>query len=164
MEDTERATPVGPYVRHDGDGEAFWFLGSLLTTKATGAETRTGLAVIESLNPAGFAPPLHRHRREDEMFYVLSGTAQFQCDGETLAAGPGDFVLLPVGLPHTFIVGPEPFRTLQITVPSGFEEFVAEVGEPAPERSLPEPGPIDPAVLGHVAARHHIDVLGPPPR
>src|SRR3954452_6420843 len=117
-------SPVRPYLRREGEGEALWFLGSLVTVKATGADTGGRLTVVEFLNPPGFAPPLHRHLEEDEMFYVLSGTAQFRCDGETLAAGPVDFVLLPARLAHTFIVGPdEPLRTLQITTPSGFEQF-----------------------------------------
>jgi len=159
------ATPVRPYVRHDGEGDALWFLGSLMTIKATGAETRGQLSVAEFVNPPGFAPPLHRHLDEDEMFYVLSGTAQIQCDGDTFAAGPGDFVVLPVGLAHTFAVGTdEPWRTLQITAPSGFEQFAAEAGEPARARQLPEPGPVDPAVIGHAAARHAIELLGPPPQ
>ena len=153
-----------PYVRRDGEGEALWFLGSLVTVKATGGETRGRLTVVEFLNPPGFAPPLHRHLEEEETFYVLSGTAEFRCDGEAFTAGPGDFVLLPAGLPHTFVVGAdEPLRTLQITTPSGFERFAAEVGEPARERRLPDPGPIDPAALGHAAARHAIELLGPPP-
>ncbi|MFB6394380.1 cupin domain-containing protein [Polymorphospora lycopeni] len=107
---------------------------------------------------------MHRHQTEDELFYVLSGTAEFRCAGEVLPAGPGDLVLLPVGLPHTFLVGPdEPLRTLQITTPSGFEGFAAEAGERAPERRLPDPGPVDPAALGHAAARHGVELLGPPP-
>jgi quercetin dioxygenase-like cupin family protein len=154
-------TTVRPYVRRDGEGPAFWFLGSLMTVKATGAETRDRITVAEFVNPPGFAPPLHRHLGEDEMFYVLSGTAQIQCDGDAFIAGPGDFVLLPVGLAHTFAVGAdEPWRTLQITAPSGFERFAAEVGEPARARRLPDPGPIDPAALGHAAARHAIELLG----
>src|SRR5215831_1446824 len=96
-----------PYVRRDGEGPALWFLGSLVTTKATGAETGGRLTVVEFVNPPGFAPPLHRHLEEDEMFYVLSGSVQYQCDGEALTAGPGDFVLLPAGLAHTFLVGPD---------------------------------------------------------
>jgi mannose-6-phosphate isomerase-like protein (cupin superfamily) len=160
-----QGTPVRPYVRRDGDGEALWFLGSLVTVKATGAETRDRLTVVEFINPPGFAPPLHRHLNEDELFYVLAGTAQFRCDGEQFSAGPGDFVLLPAGLPHTFIAGTDqPLRTLQITAPSGFEQFAAEVGEPARARRLPDPGPVDPAALGHAAARHAIELLGPPPR
>jgi mannose-6-phosphate isomerase-like protein (cupin superfamily) len=159
------AASTPPYVRRDGEGEALWFLGCLVTVKATGAETGGRLTVVEFVNPPGFAPPLHRHLDEDEMFYVLSGTAQFRCDGEVLTAGPGDFVLLPARLPHTFVVGAgEPLRTLQITTPSGFEHFAAEVGEPAGARRLPEPGPIDPALLGHASARHAIELLGPPPQ
>ncbi|MCC5576822.1 cupin domain-containing protein [Microtetraspora sp. AC03309] len=158
------STKVRPYVRGEADGEALWFLGSLVTVKATGAETRGRLTVAEFVNPAGFAPPLHRHLEEDELFYVLSGTARFHCDGEVFPAGPGDFVLLPVGLAHTFVVGPEePLRTLQITTPSGFERFAATVGGPAGERRLPDPSPVDPVALGHAAAQHAIEILGPPP-
>ncbi|MEV4134195.1 quercetin 2,3-dioxygenase [Dactylosporangium sp. NPDC049742] len=161
MSDTE---PVRPYVRRDGEGEALWFLGSLVTVKATGAQTRGRLTVVEFVNPPGFAPPLHRHLEEDELFYVLSGTAQFHCDGQVLSAGPGDFVLLPTGLPHSFVVGAdEPLRTLQITTPSGFDRFAAAVGEPARAPGLPDPGPIDPVALGHAAAQHAIELLGPPP-
>src|SRR5215475_1856981 len=120
---------VRPYVSRDGDGEALWFLGSLVTVKAAAAQTRGRLTVVEFVNPPGFAPPVHRHLDEDEMFYVLSGSAEFRCGDDTFAAGPGDFVLLPVGVPHTFLVGDaQPLRTLQITAPSGFERFAAEVG------------------------------------
>jgi mannose-6-phosphate isomerase-like protein (cupin superfamily) len=161
----QQAAPLRPYVRADGEGEALWFIGSLMTVKATGTETNGRLTVVEFVNPPGFAAPLHRHLEEDELFYVLTGTAEFRCDGEAFIAGPGDFVLLPSRLPHTFIVGAdEPLRTLQITAPSGFEQFAAEVGEPAQDRRLPDPRPIDPAALGHAAGRHGIELLGPPPR
>jgi hypothetical protein len=67
------------------------------------------------------------------------------------------------------VVGPdEPLHVLQITTPAGFEEFVADVSEPARQRRLPDPGPPgaglpDPAALGHAAARHRVEILGPPP-
>lgn len=153
-----------PYVRRAEDGEAVWFLGSLMTVKATGAETRGALTVVEFTNPPGFAPPLHRHLAEDEMFYVLSGQARFHCEGEVFEASTGDFVLLPVGLPHSFVVdGGEPLRTLQLTTPAGFERFAAEVGEPAARRVLPEHSSIDPVALGHAATAHALEIVGPPP-
>lgn len=153
-----------PYLLRQGEGEALWFVGNLVTIKAGGAATRGRLTVVEFLNPAGFAPPLHRHRDEDELFYVLSGTASFRCDGQELEAGPGDFVFLPAGLPHTFIVGPEqPLRALQITAPAGFESFAAEAGEPARERRLPDPAPVDAAKLAAAGARHGVEILAPPP-
>ena len=97
------------------------------------------------------------------MFYVLSGGARYLCAGQELDAGPGDFVL-PKGEPHTFVVAPgEPLRALQLTTPAGFEGFAAAAGEPARERRLPDPGPVDPAALGHAAALHGIEILGPPP-
>ncbi len=160
-----QAAPTRPYMLRQGEGGTLWFLGSLVTLKATGDGTRGRLTIAEFVNPAGFAPPLHRHLDEDEMFYVLSGTAEFRCDGQAFQAGAGDFVLLPVGLPHTFIVGgDEPLRVLQITTPSGFEHFAADAGEPARQRRLPDPGPVDPAALGRAAAQHAIELLGPPPQ
>lgn len=154
-----------PYLRRVDEGPAFWFLGNLVTIKASGAETGGRLTVAEFVNPPGFAPPLHRHQVEDEMFYVLSGSARFHCADKELHAGPGDFVLLPFGVAHTFVVGAnEPLRALQITTPAGFENFAAEAGCPASERRLPGPALIDPAALGHAASRHGIEVLGPPPQ
>ncbi|HZV50665.1 MAG TPA: cupin domain-containing protein [Candidatus Dormibacteraeota bacterium] len=153
-----------PYRLGPDEGHALWFLGNLVTVKADGAATRGRLTVVEFLNPPGFAPPLHRHREEDELFYVISGTATFHCDGEILEAAPGDVVFLPAGRPHTFVVGPDqPLRTLQITTPSGFESFAAAAGEPARQRRLPEPGSIDAEVLSRAAAAHAIEILGPPP-
>ena len=153
-----------PYLLRDGEGEALWFLGNLVRVKAGGTATLDRLTVVEFVNPARFAPPLHRHRDEDELFYVLSGSACFRCDGEELPAGPGDFVLLPAGLPHTFIVGPdEPLHVLQITTPAGFESFAAEAGEPARDQRLPDPGPVDAGALATIGARYGIEILGPPP-
>src|ERR1700729_120054 len=114
-----QATPVRPYLRRETEGDTLWFLGSLVTFKATGAETRGRLTGAEFVNPAGFAPPLHRHLEEDEMFYLLSGTAEFRSDDQSFQDGPGDFVLRPVAPPHTFIVvNNEPLRYLQITTPA----------------------------------------------
>ncbi|HJQ06475.1 MAG TPA: cupin domain-containing protein [Nocardioides sp.] len=155
---------VQPYVLGPDQGDTYAFLGSLFTVKATGAQTGGAVSVAEFVNPPGFAPPLHRHLVEDEMFHVLTGSALFLCEGRELSASAGSFVLLPRGLAHSFVVGPdEPLHYVQITSPAGFEEFVAAAGEATTERRLPDPGPIDPAALGHAAATHRIEILGPPP-
>ena len=154
----------GPRLVPAGQGDALWFLGNLVTLKATGKETGGRVTVVEFLNPPGFAPPLHRHLHEEEMFLVLDGRAAFTCGDETVDAAPGDFVLLPAGVPHTFVVSDDgPLRTLQITTPAGFEDFAAAVGEVATERRLPDPGPVDPAALAHAGGLHGVEILGPPP-
>lgn len=151
-------------VLKSAEGTAYWFLDSLVTVKVSGAQTSGRLTVLDFLNPPGFAPPTHRHLVEDEVFYVISGSAVFFCDGETFEAGEGDTIFLPVGSTHSFRVSDaHPFRTLQITVPSGFEEFTAEAGTVATSHDLPSPAPIDFAAVGQAAARHNIEIVGPPP-
>ncbi len=153
-----------PYLLRAGEGDALWFLGNLVTLKAVGSATHGRVTVAEFVNPPGFAPPLHRHRDEDELFYVLDGSARFDCGPMSVGASAGDFVLLPAGLPHSFVVDTSgPLRALQITTPAGFEDFAADAGRPAEHRRLPDPAPIDPIALGHAAARHGIEILGPPP-
>lgn len=145
------------------EGQAYWFLGSKVIVKAAGEQTRHRLTILDFTNPPGFAPPVHRHLVEDECFYIISGHATYLVDGRELPAGPGDFVFLPVGSTHTFIVSDDaPLRTLQITVPAGFEEFTAEAGVPATGDTPPD-APVDPAALTAAAARHQIEILGPPP-
>lgn len=159
----DRSRPRGSVLRAE-EGAAYWFLGSLVTVKVSGEQTRGRLTVLDFVNPPGFAPPLHRHLTEDECFYVISGRARFRCEDESFEARAGDFVFLPVGSTHSFrVVGDEPLRTLQITVPAGFEEFTAEAGEPARQRELPEAHPVDPVALTSAAARHDIEIVGPPP-
>jgi quercetin dioxygenase-like cupin family protein len=158
--------PIGPLHVRDGEGEALWFLGNFLTVKVGGERTRGRLTVIDFVNPPGFAPPLHRHENEDEVFYVLEGGATFLCDGAEIPAVPGDLVHLPAGLPHSFIVGATaPLRVLQITTPSGFEQFAREAGGPAATRRLPTepPTPAQIAALPELAKVFDMEILGPPP-
>jgi quercetin dioxygenase-like cupin family protein len=42
----------------------------------------------------------HRHPAAPEVIQVLSGQGEHWQDGERLAVGPGDIVLVPAGLPH----------------------------------------------------------------
>jgi mannose-6-phosphate isomerase-like protein (cupin superfamily) len=155
-------TPV-PYVRTHAEGESIWFLGTLMTIKAGTAETAGQFSLIEQTLPLGFAPPLHVHHAEDEAFYILEGSFTFYCGDQTLAAPAGSFVYLPKDLPHSFRVDQAPARLLQWTIPAGFERFHVEVGEPAPQLTLPPPGP--PAVdkLLALAPNYQVEILGPPP-
>jgi len=151
------------YKLSPGEGTALWFTNALVMVKTGGPETRQRLTVVEILHPPGYAPPMHRHLVEDESFYIISGTALFESNGERFIVEQGDFVFLPQGSTHSFLAGTqEPFRCLVITVPAGFETFAAEAGEPAARRELPEPKPIDGQELASIAARHNIEIVGPP--
>jgi mannose-6-phosphate isomerase-like protein (cupin superfamily) len=62
--------------------------------------------------------PLHRHRSEDEAWYVLEGELAFRFGSREFTVGAGSGVLLPHGTPHTFWnPGPRPVRYLLIVRP-----------------------------------------------
>lgn len=164
-EDTAAATDLQgrAYKLGADEGTALWFTNALLMVKTGGPETKQRLTIVEILHPAGYTPPMHRHLTEDESFYIISGTGLFESDGQRFTVQKGDFVFLPQGSTHSFLVGPEePLRCLVITVPAGFETFAAEAGAPAARRELPEPEPIDGQKLTTIAARHNIEIMGPP--
>lgn len=157
------AEPVRPYRLKADEGEATHFLGNLVLGKCDGKQTGGQLAVFEFVHPPGFAPPLHRHTREDEALYIIEGDLEAYCEDESFQAGAGDFIWLPRGLAHTFIVGTGGARVLTLATPAGFEGFVAGAGQPATSRTLPPPGEPDLAALGHAADLYGITLLGPPP-
>lgn len=47
-------------------------------------------------------PPLHVHDDQDDTFYVLEGVLTVQVGDKVMEVGPGDFVSVPPGVPHTF--------------------------------------------------------------
>ena len=120
---------------------------------------------MEFLHPPGFATPRHIHHRADEAFYVLSGSIHGFCGDRVWAAGPGAFVWLPKGVPHGYSVEEGvPVRTLAITVPGGFDTFVASLGEPALRPELPPTVELpDIEVLLAIATADGQEILGPPP-
>jgi quercetin dioxygenase-like cupin family protein len=152
----------GVIVHRDGEGEAIWFLDNLITVKASARDgARFGLA--ENRVPAGSVTPFHRHRDDDESFYVLEGTMTlFLEGGRVLEARPGTFVRIPHGVAHGFRAKAA-LRMLVLSDPAGFLEFVRDYGVEAPRRELPPSAEPDFERLAAVAAKHRIDIIGPLP-
>ncbi len=155
---------IAPIAHGAGEGEAIWFLGSLVTIKSSGATTGGQVAVMENHGPRGSGSPLHIHRREDEWFYVLEGELTFTVGGERIVATAGSFVYGPKDIEHTFTVTSDEARFLLVGQPAGFEDFVRAVGEPAERNEIPPPAtePPDPEGLARVAAEYGIEITGPP--
>lgn len=162
---TEASESSTPFKRAGAEGRRIWHLGSLLTVKATGADTGGRYSIVEYLAPAGPATPLHRHRDEDELFLVDDGELTFVVGDEVIEAQTGDIVHGAAGFPHAILVRSETARFTVVTVPAGFEEFFIDTGEPAGDEGLPPPpaGPPDLEGLTAAAAAHHVEILGPPP-
>jgi quercetin dioxygenase-like cupin family protein len=153
-----------PYALAREEGQALWFLGTLVRVKATAEQTGGAFGLIDNVLLAGFASPYHMHRNEDESFYVVEGEMTFYVGDERVKAEAGAFVYGPRGVPHGFEVEETaPARILLQNYPAGFEGFPVEVGEPAKELTIPPAEAPDMERLMAVAAKYDIEILGPLP-
>src|SRR5262249_26322251 len=118
-----------------GGGKAYWLMGGLVTCKVLAEDTAWAYALVETLDPPDGGPPLHRHRREDEIWYVLQGEYAFHVGDETLPAPTGSFLFGPRDVPHCFQnIGAEHGRLLVMAIPAGMQGWVESVGQPATDR------------------------------
>ena len=140
--------------------EQIWFVANL----AEVLEDREDFSMVRMHHPAGDMPPLHVHEREDEGFYVLSGSLTLWVGDEPpVKLVPGEYALAPHGVAHTYRAGDDGAVALVTSLPGEFVAFVREVGEPAPRLELPVlDGPPDVERLARIAAAHGITLLGPP--
>ena len=154
----------GGYARGPGEGEALWFNGGLGVLRATGDQTQGRYAVMELLAPKGFASPLHIHRREDELFVVLSGEVRVQHGEAVIEAVAGSVVYGPRDVAHAFHVDSAEARLLLFFGPAGVEGFFREGGKPAGSLGLPPPDEqfLDRRALMEIASRYDQEFVGPP--
>jgi mannose-6-phosphate isomerase-like protein (cupin superfamily) len=140
---------VGP-----SDGKA-GFLGSIgVRFMIDGVEADERFSLVEHpMSPHALAAPLHRHTREDEYSYVLTGRMGALLGDEVVFAEAGDLVFKPRGQWHTFWnAGDEPARILEIISPAGFERFFAELVD------LGGVTQAEPQQLGELCARYELEM------
>jgi mannose-6-phosphate isomerase-like protein (cupin superfamily) len=154
-----------PYLIRPDEGGAIWSLGGHFRTLARDADTDGHFSLVEAIAFRATEPPLHIHHREAEAWYILDGQMTFRVGDETFVATAGSFAYAPKGIPHAFTVDVEPTRVLVLAAPAGFEAFAAELGIPALGTQPPDDLAVPlPEVLGPIAERYGIEVVGPPLR
>ncbi len=129
-------------------------LGGDVTFIVRGEQSNGALAALEAVNAPGEGPPLHLHGREDETVYVLEGDFRWKLGDGISVTGPGSFVFIPRGLPHTWqVIGDQPGRMLVTFVPAGMEGFFDRLSV------MKE---FDPEEFRAAGAEHAMEVVGPP--
>jgi quercetin dioxygenase-like cupin family protein len=150
-----------------GAGDHRFFLNHLATVKVSAGDSAAGMSAVEFTAPKGFGPPLHVHREEDEIMYVIDGEIRLDLGDESQVVTGGAVVSLPHGIPHVFQVLSDQARFLTVTSGAkahpSFDVFVQALGVPTDPTALPAPIEIDPGHVARVCADHGIEVLGPPP-
>ncbi|MBD2451951.1 cupin domain-containing protein [Nostoc sp. FACHB-152] len=148
-----------------GQGNSHWFAEDLYTFKAVGEDTGKAYTLCEVVvAPQGGGAPPHRHSQDSESFYILEGELEFYIDGEKIIATPGMFIYSPQGQIHQFTNKTYlPVKMLVWLTPSGFENFIADVGKPI--NQVISGSPLTRADLENILAtapKYGIEILPPP--
>src|SRR3954447_10071125 len=124
----------------DGPGnehaQAWWFLDTLVVEHRCAHDMET--IVMEMTLPVGSAAPLHVHDHLDDTWYVLDGEIIVRCGDDVSIAGPGHWVSMPRGVPHTFrVIGDRDARILLVHDNATFRDLIRDVGVPAESHIVP---------------------------
>src|SRR3954449_7732407 len=104
------------------------FRSGLITFHVDSTDSHGQVALIETQGAPGDEPPLHVHRNEDELFYVLEGRLKVVRGSEELTLSPGHSALLPRNVAHTFKIASGYARFLNYITPGGFEAYFRDLG------------------------------------
>jgi mannose-6-phosphate isomerase-like protein (cupin superfamily) len=149
LPETETRMPI---LHPPGSGKSVGVLGSRSTFKVLSAETGGAYALLEQEIPAGHGPPLHVHRHETEIFYILEGQFEVTVGDQKVPAPPGTTATCPRNIPHTFRnVGPTPGKLLLTIIPGRFGDYFLEVDD------IPDH---DRETIRQLAAKFDVEFLG----
>ena len=131
--------------------------GDRILLKLSGADTDGNFTLMECVTQPQGGPPLHRHMREDECFYVLEGAFEFEVDGQRIPAQKGCSVYVPRGSAHAFLnVGDTPGKVLVMVQPAGLDECLAELS------AATKGQPLNMSVAIPIFRKYGLELLGPP--
>jgi quercetin dioxygenase-like cupin family protein len=157
---------IGVKTLAAGQGTTGWLGGLGVRFMIPGADTGGGFTLVEHpMKPRALAAPLHRHSREDEFSYVLSGRVGALLGDDVVFGGPGDLIYKPRGQWHTFWnAGDEEAGLLEIISPADFEKYFEEIlevfvgGKPSPDKIVPIAAryglELDPSSIPALCARY----------
>lgn len=138
--------------------EALDVLGEPGLVKLSGGDTNNAVAVVYLTVPKLAGPPLHRHSREDEWFYVLDGEITCEVDGKRFSAGAGTSAFAPRGTAHAYQnFRDEAAHVLVMVTPAGLDQFFEDVT--AQNKGLCQP---DFVQMERLMQSYGMELLGPP--
>ena len=126
---------------------------STLSFKVTSAQTGGRLFLCEHTHHRKGGPPLHVHHEQEEWFLVEEGEVLFQVSDQRMVLKPGDSLLGPRGVPHTFSpTGDAPAKLLIAFTPAGkMEDFFRDAQKVPFEKQD-----------GEFYRKYGVEVVGPP--
>lgn len=155
---TLKAESFSLTAREGRTPEPLDILGQECLVKLANSDTNGAAAIFYLEAPPMSGPPLHRHSREDEWFYVLDGKVTLEVDGVRSVVRTGDSAFAPRGTIHAFqVFGPETARLLVMVTPGRLNQFFEALS--ALNKPLPAP---DFARTEQIMNEYGLELLGPP--
>lgn len=134
-------------------------LGQATLVKLASSDTGGEVAVFHLTVPPMSGPPLHRHSREDEWFYVLEGVMTIEVDGVRKTVKTGDSAFAMRGTVHAFQnFSQETGKMLVMTTPgTDFNQFFVALSAHNKGLEAPDlPGSVQ------IMQEYGIEMMGPP--
>lgn len=121
-------TTLAPVIRRAGEGEKRWFFGgAVMTWKLSSAHEDIHLMEVDMVE--GKSTPVHTHPISESM-WVLEGEIRYRVNDDEYEIGSGDFVMVPAGVPHAFLVTSPTAKVLGIQPTCECEPFYRGASEP----------------------------------
>jgi quercetin dioxygenase-like cupin family protein len=117
----------------------FWIGGQRQAVIVGGPETGGRYALSHSTIAVGGGALEHRHTREAEAFYVITGKLRFAIGDQTVVLEKGALLHAEPNQKYSF-EALEPTEVLILYAPAGLERFIAESGiaDPADPAQVPK--------------------------
>lgn len=148
-----------PFIVLPGEGRRLDLGTFQVEVLATSDQTSGEFSLLQTQSePPQFGPPLHLHRDASEAFFVLEGEYLMYIEDEQTLCPPGTFVYVPRSTPHTFrVVSAGPGKKLNLFSPAAMTQFFEELA------GAEVSGSATPELLDQIAARSHMEIVGPVP-
>ncbi len=111
------------------EDQSVFFRALGTTYKVLSKSVGGSAAIVEhTLEAKSLGAPMHKHTHEDEISCVLEGELSVIQNGKVQTAAPGEYIVKPRGIFHTFWnSGNERIRFIEVIVPGNFESYFAEI-------------------------------------
>lgn len=117
-------------TRRENRTPLLWAGRTVFDVVLGGEHTGGSFALLDQTGDRGDATPMHVHRTDAEVLYVLDGAITAWAGDDATELGCGSAVYLPPGLAHAFRVEQDGTRVFTVTAPAGFADFVREAAIP----------------------------------
>jgi quercetin dioxygenase-like cupin family protein len=137
MDMRNERSALAAYKRTPALENSTWYKGILVSQMAGTSDNNGAFDLVVGRMRRGTEPPPHVHSREHEAFYILSGALTVYVDRKVFRLSAGDFMFLPHGVPHAFLLESDEVHQLTLVAPGGFFDAVNKMNAPAERLDVP---------------------------